>query len=277
MPFLSVVLAFFSVASSFLQADIFRLPDPISLTKGIGALNYDFFEKTMKYPKLRKRGIIQCAEIKELEGALVCASSKLDYMNKAIGRAALFSEGAAGVEKGLVHKPDSQPFLNMLTNSIGHDIPSEAVMGFWNTLQKACETGETCPSPEETELFEKVILPLSFKRPHFVVITYSLDASWFHAISHELLHAQYFLDSRFRETVDRFWCETVTPEDREKIVELLGVDYNRNDVFLMRNEFQAFLLDIRASEGVLKDFVPTYQEQLIQKLKEAGVELLKAS
>jgi hypothetical protein len=43
----------------------------------------------------------------------------------------------------------------------------------------------------------------------------------------------------------------------------------------MRNEFQAFLLESRAAEDRLKDFVPLYRDKLIKQLEEAGSAPLK--
>jgi len=207
-------------------------------------------------------------------GTLLCAAGKRVYMNKAFGRVALFSEGSKGIQKGQVFALDSNE-MSQMTEAFGHNIASSEIMGFWEVLAKICKEAASCTSAEELELFEKVILPMSFKRPQFIVITYAVESDWYAASSHELMHAQYFLDRRFSQIVDRFWNETVTTEDRERIRQMLGEFYNRNDEAVMRNEFQAFLLGTHASQQMLKPFVSVYQDQLIQELKKAGVELLR--
>jgi hypothetical protein len=127
-----------------------------------------------------------------------------------------------------------------------------------------------CPTPEEEEVFKEVILPMSQKQEPFVVISYSVNGDWSYVLSHELPHAQYFLDIKYRQAVDKFWSESVTEEDREKVKKVLGEAYNQNDDLLMRNEFQAFLLESRAAEDRLKDFVPLYRDKLIKRLEEVG-------
>lgn len=261
--------------SSHLKADIVLFPNAMSVKTDLSQFNYTFFEKTLENPELKKRGLMQCVELKELEGALLCAANKKVFMNQAFGRAALFSEGSAGVQKGQVFELASKEVL-AVSEVLGHNIPSSELKGFWEALAKSCAPSQSCTSPEEVELFEKVLIPMSVKRPQFIAITYAFDAEWSMALSHELKHAQYFLDSKFRQTTDRFWNETVSEADRERIRTLLGQRYNHNDEAVMRNEFQAFLLEMRASENTLKEFVPLYQDKLIQKLQEAGVELIDA-
>ena len=259
--------------SSHLNADIVLLPDTMSVKTDVSKFHYTFFEKTMDDPGLKKRGLMQCVELKELEGALLCAASKKAHMNQAFGRAGLFSEGSVGVEKGKVFELASQEVL-AAKEVLGHNIPSDELKGFWDALGKSCAPSQSCTFPEEVELFERVLIPMSFKSPQFIAITYAFDAEWSMALSHELKHAQYFLNPKYRETTDRFWNETVSEIDRERIRTLLGQYYNRKDEAVLRNEFQAFLLEMRASENTLKDFVPLYRDKLIQKLQEAGLGLI---
>ncbi|MFM8270447.1 MAG: hypothetical protein ACKN9V_09695, partial [Pseudomonadota bacterium] len=178
----------------------------------------------------------------------------------------------SGIEKGKIFELGS-PEVLASSESLGHNIPSDELRGFWEALAKLCSPEQSCASSEENELFENVLIPMSFKRPQFIAITYAFDADWWVAISHELKHAQYFLNSKYRETVDRFWNETVSEEDRERVRTVLGERYNKNDEAVMRNEFQAFLLEMHALEDMLKDFAPLYRDKLIQKLQEVGVDL----
>ena len=267
------ILVLVGLISSPLKADIHLLPFPISVKEDINKLNYFMFEMTLEDPDLKKRGLMLCAEIEELEGTLLCVSGTKAYMNQAFSRASLFSEGRVGAEKGRIYELDSQEVLAQ-NEALGNNIPSDEIRGFWDTLAKTCPTSGNCTSPEELELYEKVMIPMSFKRSQFITITQANDAVPYVVLSHELKHAQYFWDNRFRETVDRFWNETVTEEDRERVRNELGKYYNKNDEAVMRNEFQAFLLERHASMHTLKDFVPLYQDKLIQKLREAGVELI---
>lgn len=269
------ILVLAGLTSSHLKADILLLPYPISVEEDMNRFHYSMFEMVMEDPELKKRGLMLCAELKDLEGALLCSAGKQTYMNQAFSRASLFSEGSTGIEKGKVYDLDSKEVQDA-SGILGHNIPSNELRGFWDTLAKACSPSQNCASSQELELFEKVMVPMFLKRPQFIAITYASDADPWVALSHELKHAQYFLNSTYRETVDRFWNETVSKEDRERIRIVLGEYYNKNDEAVIRNEFQAFLLERHAPMHTLKDFVPLYQEKLIQKLKEAGVELIES-
>lgn len=267
----SILFFIFCFAAIISRADIVALEKSISVRDGIKPWNAELVDQVLSNPELKKRGLMECAELTELVGAYFCASTKKSYMNKALVRASMFSEGTQGLEKGTVIGTNSSTYTEMVPLVLGHDIPSEALLGFWTALTQACERGETCATPEEKEFFEGVVLPISQKSSRFVVITYSLEGEWYQTVTHELMHAQYFLDSKFREITDKFWDENVSSADREKIKQVLGQGYNQNDEFLMRNEFQAYLLDSQANFSWLKDFAPRYRNALIQKLVEAGV------
>ena len=158
----------------------------------------------------------------------------------------------------------------MVSSTLGHDIPSDELLKFWSELEKSCSSGGACPLSEEEELFKDVILPFAESQKPFVVISFSIDNDWYIALSHEVLHAQYFLDSKYQEVVDGFWRDVVREEDKIKIKSILGRFYNQNDEFLMRNEFQAYVLQAQAMQSSLQEFVKRYQEELIKKLTEVG-------
>jgi radical SAM superfamily enzyme YgiQ (UPF0313 family) len=275
---MELLVAFFiwlAAGSSLLHADIVALPDAINLKEGIGKLNYELFDKTVSNPELRKAGLMECVEIKDLKGLILCASSKKNLMNKAFSRPTVFAEGDSQLEKGKIVSTDSEAYLKSLTEISGHDLLSNQLLSFWTELQQVCQWQDICPTPEEEEMFKEVVLPMSQKQEPFVVIAYSVNGDWSYVLSHELPHAQYFLDIKYRQAVDSFWSETVTEEDRAKVKKVLGEAYNPNDDVLMRNEFQAFLLESRAAEDRLKDFVPLYRDKLIKQLEEAGSAPLK--
>lgn len=267
---------FFACALVFLgslrpcYADVVALPNTIDLNEDISNWNAKLSDQIMEHPELKKTGLIECAELKNLRTVVLCASTKKTYMNKALSRASIFSEGTYGVEKGNVQSSDSPSYLNIVSAALGHDIPSNELLAFWQKLEEACQKKETCPTQEEEEFFKEVVLPLSQKESQFVLISYSVDTEWYHTLSHELMHAQYFLDAKFRQTVDRFWNESVSEQDRNKIKSILGKAYNQNDEFVMKNEFQAYVLERHFFQDFLKDQASIYREALIQSLKSAG-------
>lgn len=256
------------------KADIVALPDSLSFKEDVSKWNYSLADKVLENPQIKKTGLMECGELKELKGVVLCASTKKTYMNKALTRASIFSEGSNGTPAGSLANTDSAVYQNLVNQALGHDIPSKALLGFWSELEHSCQGKKLCPTPEEEELFQEVILPFSRKESQFVVISYSIDTEWYVTLSHEMMHAQYFLDSNYQKTVDQFWNETVSEQARKEITEILGAQYNKNDGFVIRNEFQAFILQRSALQFQLSQYVPIYREKLIQKLKEAGSEPL---
>ena len=61
---------------------------------------------------------------------------------------------------------------------------------------------------------------------------------------HELRHALYFTQPDYRRRCDRVWEQALDPLDRQAITLSLSLlEYDPVDAFLIRNEFQAFLLE----------------------------------
>lgn len=258
------------VPQSFLHADIAALSEKMSVTQGIENWNAQIAFKTLENAELRKMGLMECAEVAELEGVILCAANKKRYMNKALSRASIFSEGTQGIEAGNLTETSSAAYLKIEKMAVGHDIPSQELLNFWTKLESSCAQKRLCPAEEEEELFKKVVLPASQKLSQFVVISYSLDTDWWVTLTHEMMHAQYFLDPIYRQTVDQFWNESVTDQDRKKIKSILGSFYNGNDEFVMRNEFQAYLLQKNPEQYELHAYVTVYRDKLIKSLREAG-------
>ncbi len=62
-------------------------------------------------------------------------------------------------------------------------------------------------------------------------------------LAHELRHALYFSSTTYRATCDRFWNDELDEGDRAAFRMTLALyHYDPEDGYLMRNEFQAFLL-----------------------------------
>jgi len=255
---------------SLLQADVVALPEPVSFKEDISKWNYSLFEKVLENSQFKKSGLMECAEIKEIKGVILCASTKKSTMNRALTRASIFSEGTLGTEKGNLTSTESPQYLKLVEQALGHDVPSKELISFWSQLETACIQQSFCPTSEEEEFFKEVVLPTNQKESQFVVISYSLDTEWYVTLSHEMMHAQYFLDPQYRKTVDQFWAESLNEKDREGIRKILSTLYNGNDEFVIRNEFQAYLLQNGAIQHNLKSYVSLYRDRLIKKLQEAG-------
>ncbi len=86
-------------------------------------------------------------------------------------------------------------------------------------------------------------------------------------ISHEFFHAQYFLNPKYRSIVDKYW-EGLDAEKKEKFKKNLPPVYDRDNDFLIKNGFQAYLLSGNLPQS-MASFFSIHQIAL-------GVELLKS-
>jgi len=231
-------------------------------------------KKQKKYPET---GYAECAETLEIKDAFLCFYDDPWKMNLALARASFYSEGGGGVTAGTLIRFSSPTYQRSLEYIAGHDIPSPALLEFYAKANEACaqkpNDADICPSQSEKDVFENFILPVAKQEGHdFVVITTSLDPkmSYIEIASHEILHAQYFLEPVYRNTVDHYWHDVLTENQRQDVRTRL-YDYDTNNDFVMRNEFQAYLLMAGATQAQLGDLVPELRPPLEKLLTENGV------
>ena len=223
-------------------------------------------------------GYTECAPITEVDGGHVCASSSPGFMNLALMRASLFAEGNFGGKRGAVAATSDMPYRRGLAEAGGHDLRSEHLEGFWRGAERACaEQGASyCATREERALFEGYILPLLGAGRPFVLIAFPSRAGG-SVVSHEILHAQYFLERPYRDATDRFWDERVTAPDKSAVKDALAWAYDVSDDVLVRNEFMAYVLEPGARAGQLGAFVETYRLPLSDALRRAGTPPISVS
>lgn len=219
-----------------------------------------------------KENIIECRRVEELNGVHLCLNLTQNGMNQSLARATSFIEGLAGPKGVLIdhNKPELAQFLREIG---GHDLRGKDLILFYKEAMQACEKSNhdknICLSNQEQDLFESYLLPEIAKNPNFVVITFAVlsNMNYEDVVTHEIMHAQYFTDDLFRETIDNFWEKKVSSTDKEKIIHILSsAGYNMDDELLMKNEFQAYILQSNAEKGLLVEFVEKYSESLRAKL-----------
>lgn len=219
---------------------------------------------------------MECGELAQLPGAWACMSRGRVGMNRAFLRASIFAEGLIGVEQGTVVSTLSSDYAELETRAAGHDLRSEDLLAFWSAAGAACRADMlSCGTREERALFERFIVPLASEHPTFVVIAVSADVHPDYYASHEVLHAQYFLQPAYAETVDAYWASDVGEADRSAIVTALGNTYASAPELVLRNEFQAYLLMTDAEVDKLSAFVPTHGPALTERLTARGVPPLR--
>jgi hypothetical protein len=266
---LASVLAYTPVYSEVI------LSTPIKVETGIPGWNAQFTKfvsQKKKNKNYSSTGLTECRAVQEIPGAHVCLSYDQKDMNLALGRASSYIEGTGGNTKGVLINQDDKVFHSFLYDIGGHDLKGASLLNFYEVVQKACsesnEDENVCFSKNESELFSNFIIPAIKENPNFVLITYSLISSmdYENILSHEIMHAQYFLDSNFRDVVDHFWDSKVSEMDKIAIRNIFSKNYDPNDEFLMKNEFQAYLLQADAEKAWLKKYLLKYRGALISAL-----------
>lgn len=257
---------------------------PVRATDGIAAWN----EKVKFGIRIRERaypatGYRECAEVAELPGAYLCANRNRAEMAAGLARASAYIEGMGKelsggdvIPKGQILSLRDPALASYSAGVMGYDLKGPDLVSFWAALEKACavsnQSPDVCASAAEKEIFKGLILPRVNKAPGFVVITYALDggfATYRMVVSHEILHAQYFLRPAYERTVNEFW-DAIPTEEKEAIRLGLSDYYDQSDDFLMKNEFQAFVLMKGAEQSLLAMYLVNYRDRLNAALRAGG-------
>lgn len=216
----------------------------------------------------------ECAELAEVAGAYLCVATRPRTMVAMWFRASTFIEGNRDGEPGHILSIDSDEYNAGDEWPLGMDLRGEDLMTFWAAAEQACADDSTmCGDELERRAFEELVLPLHERGEPFVVITYTvLSASdWCSVASHEVLLAQYFLIDEYRDAVDTFWANDVSPEDQAQLLAYLTARrYDVSNEFLVRNEFQAYILQHSALAYTTGPLALRYAEALRETLTIAG-------
>jgi hypothetical protein len=256
-------------------ADV-KLIGPVSVTNGLSAWTESVKSKVKalndqdKYPAT---GYMECGEISEIKNAYICVSDTDQNMNQAFVRISLFAEGGLDAPRGVPISHGDRRIREGLKSTYGNDLKSSDLLDFYRKAQESCKKdSDTCLNAQETEVFSSLILPLASTTSDFAVITFSLDSDPYQgAVSHEVCHAQYFMQPKYREVVDNFWANSMTESEHHQVIRYLSGAYDTSYDYLMRNEFQAYLLMSDADDGPLSPLLPRLQEKLLRDMKAAGV------
>jgi hypothetical protein len=268
------ICSFWILSPILVQAQI-KVIDPISVGKGIPAWNTRIVREVTQTPSESFMGYTECAETTEIKDAFLCASYDQKNMNLALLRASFFAEGISNIPKNTVVEHSQEELQEMLRQAGGHDLASKDLIAFYDAATEMCQTDAAyCLNDQETDIFENFVLPLYEKRKNFVLITYAVKSvmSYTQVITHEIMHAYYILQSQYRKTVDDFWEHTLSDDDRQNIRNGFFGIYDTNNEFLMKNEFQAYLLQAHPEAGHLApEYIEKYRRKLMAKINRLGI------
>jgi len=241
--------------------------------------------KNFKYPLLPT----ECRATEELGNVILCASYLQGDMNRIFARISAYSEGAyEQPAKTLLPIGDENIEKAYLTLA-GYDLPSTAVSSFFEETLAKCKAGKLnyCLNTYEEDFYEKVYKPLKARGTDFAIISFSVQSTYRYTevINHEIEHAQYFVSEIYRTTVDTFWQDVVTEQDKSIFRDALNKEgYNASNEYLVKNEFQAYLFgpdlakdkitpDCKQILSIpcLCDLAPKYRSELAERLTKVGV------
>lgn len=223
-------------------------------------------------------GYFECRKTAEIKETYFCLYSDQSAMNYALGRATCYIEGAfCNSPKGTLLTTKDKNFFASVRQTLGHDLRGAALVQFYENLKMKCQQQKEagfCPTQQESELFERIIIPEVRRNKDFIIIAAAHlgRGNFVGTFSHEVLHAQYFNEASYRKVVDEFWERELTAKEKTLIRDALSVAYDKSDEFLMKNEFQAYILESGASNALLTKLVPQFRSRLMSALKKAGTQ-----
>lgn len=218
-------------------------------------------------------GYTECLPTKENPQVIICATFLQRDMNAFLLRPTIYAEGGIGNHKKAELVSTKDPYIQAHLDVIGgHDLTSEDLFHFYSKAKQRCSTGKKdyCLTKREHYFYRQIIQPLEKRGKSFVLISFSVQSNSTpeQVVSHEFIHALYFLNPRYRDSIRAFWQLQMTQVQRDAIKSKLNdLGYNAADEALMENEFQAYMLMQHAEKSSLDEFVPQYREKLKQWLK----------
>lgn len=234
-------------------------------------------------------GYTEVTPVKEVPGVFLSLSFEQWKMNRIFSRISLYSEGLVDVPAGTiaghfdpVTRPNESVAIRVSHALVkGWNLPGRRMQEFFQKTLALCAEGKTeyCLDAYEQEFYDSIYKPHLEKLDNFYFIAYSVWSVGPNVVvaGHEILHAQFTLNEAYRAIVYDFWENKVTPEDKTKILAALAATGYSLDPTqpeterILRDEFQAYMLQPLPETKCLAAFVPFYRKRLIQALARRGV------
>jgi hypothetical protein len=222
--------------------------DQLRLSAEIPSVQIGAWSKSTQAP-------VECRGIKDIPGTYLCLTANAALLRGLMGRVSFYVEGKP--TRTLMAATDPLYTNSNQANYAGHDIMAADMELFYQGLEKACPTKPTlCASPLESAL-RNVVMDDAHRKgfKNYAIIAAAVGTEYFsEVVSHEILHARYFLNPLYRAKVAQFWKTKVSAQDRKAITKIIGGIYNltgQNGNDLLLNEFQAYTLQEAAMTSQL--------------------------
>jgi len=245
-----------------------ELAPPVAVGAGVGTW--------IEHVRRVSRPTLRCSPVAEITGAVLCATVDARTMNRVFARMSLFAEGAFGHPAGELPAHDGEAMRRITDQAMGHDLDGADLGDFYRLVEERCpREPAVCLTPAEHAFEVAVMVPASRGTERLVVIAFALQSApdrpvaWRGNAHHELLHAQYFLDARYRGAVSAFWA-SLTDGQQDAVRHALASIYATDRDELVENELQAYLLQEDAEQGLLGPLVSELAGPLRERLASAG-------
>lgn len=266
-----IILAFFSTVTF---AQIVLSKNKVNITTDVknwsNAIKLKAQHDLIAY-KGDKDGYTECKRTTVAPNVILCGSYLQRDMNALLLRATIFSEGIGNHKAGDLIANNNKDLTANADIIGGHDLRSKQLLAFYTKVKAKCAKDKSfCLTYNEKLFYNKIVKPISNVDKSFVIITYSVQSSMQpqQIVSHEFLHAMYFLDDKYKTQINNFWKTKLSKKERNKIkTELKSLGYSDHDEQLVQNEFQAYMLMDGAEEARLADLVPKFEPKIFKYLK----------
>jgi hypothetical protein len=243
----------------------------IEVTNGM----HPWLERFAAQIPVRGRDAYDCRAVKEIQDTFLCQFSDIPHLSEALIRTTMFVEGTGGWTPRTIASQGSAAMQRAAGMLDGHDLKGADLRAFYNLATRECKTDSSkCLNPLERRFYAQILPELDRTQDRMVVIAIpnsSPGGPVTNVVSHEIMHAQYFLQPHYREVADRFWNERIAPADQQLAIQSLSQDYNTADLDLVRNEVQAYLLERGASGDTLGPLVDKYRGPFLQAMARDGI------
>jgi len=240
-------------------------PEPLAVTQS-GAI-----AALAKAARAGDYTTVVCAALAEIPTTVLCLFDDIVTGNLLFYRAASWIEGSrAAPARHFVDGYESYAdALKPVPRTVdGFDLFWPDLKAYYDAALAACaQDRAACLNRFESAVFERLLLPLAAERGNFVLLGAGYGRTAI--IGHEILHAQYFLFPRYRAVVDCYFDRVLPEAAREEVRRDLGADYDIANPFLMRNEFQAYLLQEGETQHLPRPR-RSYRASLIETLRQSG-------
>ena len=239
------------------------LKDPISLTDFIDFLNQQMLAKPKDFEFLStQKNLFFSLRLYELPDTEILVFPSMHHMSNLLSRASRWIES----------KTDFTIASDFLGNyGAGHDLRSQDLQFYTKNFLSSVRTSAAAKQAYvsrklemEIDFFTNYIQVQIEQKKTKVFLAVSLEQFTVPTISHEILHALFFNDRKFKKDVMRFWYSHIDDIDKKQFADIVNTYYDIEQSELMANEFMASVLqyDSHNQKHFMIDLVNKYRAKM---------------